>query len=94
MVSIKKVAREGDFISVRFREPSRFSTIRTPGWAARVAQTESKGAKVRTGRTSAGNWLVQSVLIRRARGKSKRDARRLARRIQRKIANGDSKVRK
>jgi hypothetical protein len=54
-----------DFYHVRFREPSRFSEVRTPGWAARVAQSVSDGAKVRMGRTPAGNWLVQSVLIKK-----------------------------
>lgn len=59
--------------------------MRTPGWAVRIAQSHSKDAKVVMGRTPSGNWLVQAVLIKRARGKSKRDARRLAKRIVRDI---------
>lgn len=82
---IKKVTREGENFHVRFRPPAQFTRIRTPAWAARVADSISKRAKVRMGRTSAGNWFVQSVLIEQSGGKSKRDARRLARRIVKEI---------
>lgn len=82
MPTIKKTTKEGDFFHVRFRQPGRFTQVRTPGWAARVAQSVSSGAKVRMGRTSAGNWLVQSVLIKTGHGKTHADAKRLARQIR------------
>jgi len=86
MVKIKKTTKEDGFYHVRFRSPSQFSKIRTPDWAANVAGDISKGAEVRMGRTKqGGNWLVQSVLIKRASGKTYNDARRLGRRIQKEI---------
>lgn len=85
MVSIKKSIVEDDFIHVRFRPPSQFTRIRTPDRAKRIAQDESKGAKVRLGRTNAGSWLTQSVLIRRGHGKTERDARSIAKRIQKRV---------
>lgn len=85
MVTIKKTTTKDRFIHVRYRQPSQFTRVRTPGWAARVAQSVSSGAKVRMGRTSAGTWLVQSVLIRRGNGKTVNDAKRLAAEIRRKI---------
>lgn len=86
-IKIKKTTREGDDDNyhVRFRQPSRFDRIRTPAWARRVARDESKGAVVRMGRTPAGNWLVQSVILTPRGIQGKRHARRIARRIQRKI---------
>lgn len=80
--SIEKVTQEDDYMHVRFRPPSQFETIRTPGYASDAAQDTSKGAKVRMGRTEAGNWLVQSVLLRPRGIRGKRHARSLARRIQ------------
>lgn len=85
MVSVKKVTDEGDFIHVRFRPPSQFTRIRTPGWASRVSRSVSKGSKVRMGRTDAGNWFVQGILIRPGHGKTKVDAKRLAKRAREKI---------
>lgn len=85
MVKIKKVTKEGEFYHIRYRQPSRFERIRTPDWASRVARSVSKGAEVRMGRTEAGNWFVQGVLIERAPGKSKNKAMSLAGRIRRKI---------
>lgn len=89
MPQIKKVTKEGDFYHVRYRNPSQFERIRTPDWAAGVARSESKGAEVRMGRTAAGTWLVQSVLIRRGGGKTKQDAMRLAGRVRRKIEDDE-----
>lgn len=87
MVKIKKVTKEGDFFHVRFRQPGRFDTIRTPDWAANVARSVSKGAEVRMGRTSAGNWFVQSVLLKPKGIRDKNHARSLAARIRKKIDN-------
>lgn len=87
MVSIKKVTAEDGFIHVRYRPPSQFERVRTPGWAKDVAESVSSGALVRMGRTPAGNWLVQSILIKKGHGKTKQDAMRLAGQIRRKIAD-------
>lgn len=84
-VKIKKTVEEGEFWHVRFRQPGRFDMIRTPAWAADVAESTSKGARVRMGRTEAGNWLVQSVLLRPAGVDGKSHAEKLAREIQREI---------
>lgn len=85
MPKIKLVAAEEDYFHVRYRPPSQFDQIRTPGWAAKVAHSVSRNAKVRMGKTPAGNWLVQSVLIRRGHGKTKNDAMSLASRIMDKV---------
>lgn len=73
-----------DFFHIRFRNPSQFTQIRTPDWADRVSDSVSKGSEVRMGRTSSGNWLVASVLIKKAHHDGW-DARRLAKRIVEKI---------
>jgi hypothetical protein len=62
--SIDSVETEDEYIHVRFRDPGQFDTIRTPDWAAHVAQDVSDGAEVRTGkRKESDDWEVQSVLI-------------------------------
>lgn len=85
MVRAKKVTLEGDFYHVRYRQPGQFEKIRTPDWAAGVARSVSKGAEVRMGQTSAGTWLVQSVLLTRQGVTDKNHARSLAARIRKKI---------
>lgn len=89
MVKIKKVTEEGDFIHVRFRQPGQFTMIRTPAWAANVAESDSKGARVRMGRTDAGNWLVQSVLLRPQAVDGKSEAQSIAARIRKEIEEED-----
>lgn len=81
------MTRENGFIHVRYRPPSQFETIRTPEWAANVAASVAEGTKVRMGKTPAGNWFVQSVLVPRKRGRSKNNATRVAGKVRRKIAN-------
>lgn len=83
LVKIKKVTEEGNFISVRLRDPSQFKLIKTPAWATKVAESVTKGSKVRMGQTPKGNWLIQTILIPKQRGKVK--ARSMGRKIQRKI---------
>lgn len=85
MVQVKKVTLEGQHYHVRYRPPGQFTRIRTPGWADRVAESVSKGANVRMGRTDAGNWLIQSVLIEKNGVRDKNHAKSLAGRIRRKI---------
>lgn len=89
MVSIKKVTLEdvGDtpMYHVRWRYPGNFEQIRTPSWAANIADSVSKGAKVRMGKTPAGNWYVQSVLLTKAGVRDKNHAKSLAARIRRKV---------
>ena len=82
--SPKGVAREGDFYHVRYRDPGRFEEIRTPAYATTIAESVSKGSRVRMGRLpESGNWKVQSVLVRTGVGETK--ARELAERIIEKI---------
>jgi hypothetical protein len=58
------VEESEDFLHVRFRDPDKFDTIRTPDWAANAAGSVEEGAEVRTGkREDSDDWLVQSVLI-------------------------------
>lgn len=60
----KTVELEDEYYHVRFRDPDDFSEIRTPDWAAEVAEDVEKGSEVRTGRREGSDdWVVQSVLI-------------------------------
>ena len=78
------VELEGEHYHVRFRDPDEFSEIRTPEWATEAARDVVTGSKVRTGkRTGRDEWVVQSVLIPKAVGKT--DARQHARQILEKI---------
>ncbi|MFC7098067.1 hypothetical protein [Halobaculum marinum] len=73
-----------EFVHVRFRDPDEFDEIRTPDWAADVARSVSAGSEVRTGRRrEEGDWVVQSVLVKKTVGESK--AREQARKIVEKI---------
>lgn len=83
---ILKTTLERDYYHVRFRQPNQFEDIRTPDWAQDIAHSESKGSKARIGKTSADNWLVQSVLISKNAG-GKRYAKKKARKIQEAIDN-------
>lgn len=85
MVQIKKVTREGDLYHVRYRPPSQFEKIRTPDWAQNVAESVSKGGKIRMGQTPAGTWLIQSILIAPKGVRGKNHAKSLAGRIRRKL---------
>lgn len=54
----------GDYHHVRFRDPDSFSEIRTPDWAAHVAESVVPGSEVRTGRTGGDDeWQIESVLL-------------------------------
>lgn len=61
---INKVDEEDDYIHVRFRDPDRFDTIRTPDWAENAASSVREGAEVRTGQEEdSDDWKVEAVLI-------------------------------
>lgn len=80
----KTVELEEEYYHVRFRDPDEFSEIRTPEWAAEAAEEIANGSKVRTGhRKGSDDWVVQSVLIPKAAGKS--EARSKAKRIIEKL---------
>jgi hypothetical protein len=69
---INTVEPEGDYIHVQFRDPDRFSEIRTPDWAANAAQSVSDGAEVRTGKLEeSDDWMVETVLIKKSVGEDK-----------------------
>lgn len=73
------------FFRVRMRQPRRFVTHRVPAWAMTVSESISKGSKVTMGQRKDGTWAVQSVMIRKGAGKTKRTAKSLAIRIRNKI---------
>lgn len=80
----KRVEVEGDYYHVRFRNPSDFSSIRTPDWSIGVADEVETGSKVRMGkRKTTDEWVVQSVLVPSEVGKAK--ARSAAEAILKKI---------
>lgn len=72
MPEIDSVETEDDYIHVRYRDPDRYGTIRTPDWAGEAAESVSEGAEVRTGKREGGDdWEVQSVLIEKHVGEGK-----------------------
>lgn len=80
----QSVELEGDYIHVRYQDPDRFETIRTPDWAEQPAESVSEGSEVRTGKTAdSEEWEIQSVLIKKQVGEDK--AREQANRIYEKI---------
>lgn len=84
MTDVEAVERDDEYIHVRFRDPDRYDTIRTPDWAEEVATSVSSGAEVRTGqRADDDDWELQSVLIDKHVGEEK--AREQAERIVEKI---------
>jgi len=84
MVAVDAVETEAEYIHVRFRDPDRFETIRTPDWAAQPAHSVSEGSEVRMGREDDGDdWYVQSVLLKKSVGED--TARDEARQIVEKI---------
>ncbi|KTG09577.1 hypothetical protein AUR64_16875 [Haloprofundus marisrubri] len=81
---IQTVESGDDYYHVRFRDPDGFDDIRTPDWAADVAQSVSGNSEVRTGkREGSDEWEVESVLIKKQAGEE--HARDEARRIVEKI---------
>lgn len=67
MTEIQAVDTEDEYIHVRYRDPDRYETIRTPDWAENAAQSVSEGAEVRTGtREDSDDWEVQSVLLKKS----------------------------
>jgi len=83
---LKQIDEGDEYYHVRFRQPYRFDKVRIPNWAERVAQSISKDSKVKMGRTKAGNWFPQTVMIARPY-RNKSDARRLSRKIMKKLEN-------
>jgi hypothetical protein len=84
MRSAKSVELEGNFYHVRFNDPDRYDTIRTPEWADRVSDSVSEGSEVRMGKLEdSDDWEVQSVLIKKEAGEEK--AREQAEKIVEKI---------
>ena len=61
---IQTVETSDDYHHVRFRDPDKFDTIRTPDWAADAASSVQEGSEVRTGKKeNSDDWEVESVLI-------------------------------
>ncbi|MDQ2054612.1 hypothetical protein [Halobellus sp. H-GB7] len=81
----KLVELEGEYYHVRFRDPDEFSEIRTPEWVQEAAAEVSTGSKVRTGhRKGSDEWVVQSVLIPEAAGKTtaRSDAQKIIEKLE------------
>jgi hypothetical protein len=75
MADVESVDTEDDYIHVRFRDPDRYETIRTPDWAKQPAASVSEHAEVRTGKEQdSDEWEVQSVLIKKSVGEDKATA--------------------
>jgi hypothetical protein len=74
----------GTYWAFKIRPSSQFVKLRTPSWARNVAESVSKDSYITMGQTKAGNWLVQSIKIKKV-GKSKEKAKELALRISKKI---------
>ena len=84
MADVQSVETEDEYIHVRFRDPDRYETIRTPDWAKQPAESVSDNAEVRTGKAQdSDDWEVQSVLIEKHVGEEK--ARQQAEQILDKI---------
>lgn len=63
-ISANDVEEGDDYYHVRYRDPDDFDEIRTPDWAANVANSVVEGGEVRTGDEHGNeNWTAQSVLI-------------------------------
>lgn len=84
MAEIIKSELEGEYFHVRFNDPDKYDTIRTPEWADKVSDSVSDGSEVRMGKSD-GDWEVQSVLIHKEVGEEK--AREQAKKIVEKIRN-------
>lgn len=85
MASIESVDTEDEYVHVRFNDPDRYDTIRTPDWAQNAASSVSQGAEVRTGKKEGGDdWEIQSVLIKKTVGedKAKEQAQRIVEKIR------------
>lgn len=81
---IQKVETEDEYIHVRFNDPDKFDTIRTPDWADKVSDSVSEGSEVRMGKMEdSDDWTVESVLIRKEVGEEQ--AREQAKQIVEKI---------
>lgn len=89
MAEIRSVETEGEYIHVRFRDPDRYETIRTPDWAKQPAESVSNHAEVRTGKQNEGDdWDVQSVLIKKPVGEetAREQAKRIVDEIESRLA--------
>lgn len=83
--SVKKVETEDEYHHIRFRDPDKFDTIRTPDWAENAASSVSEGAEVRTGqRKNSDDWEVESVLIKKNvdRDKAEEKAKEIVEKIE------------
>lgn len=66
---IKEIGLEDEYYHVRFRDPDRFERIRTPDWAANVAESVSHGGEIRMGQLrDSDEWEIQAILIKKQAG--------------------------
>lgn len=83
--SVKKVETEDEYHHIRFRDPDKFDTIRTPDWAENAASSVSEGAEVRTGkRKDSDDWEVEAVLVKKNvdRDKAEQKAKEIVEKIE------------
>lgn len=81
----KKVDPGDEFYSVRFRSPRSFTRFRRPDWAKNAASSVAAGSEVTMGKTRSGTWKIQSVLVRKRKGRTTGDARGIASKIAGKL---------
>jgi len=84
MGEVQEVELEDQYYHVRFNNPEKYDTIRTPDWADKVSDSVSEGSEVRMGKLKdSDDWEVQAVLIKKQAGEEK--AREQAEKIFEKI---------
>jgi hypothetical protein len=80
-----------EYYHVRFNDPEKFDTIRTPDWAENAASSVTEGAEVRTGHREGdgeSDWEIRSVLVPTGEASAGRDATALAKQIGTQIESG------
>ena len=83
---VNAVELEGEYYHVRFRDPDRFDSIRTPDWADKASDSVLEGTEVRMGKNKdSDDWNIQSVLIPRDRVDGEDEARDKAVQVAEKI---------
>jgi hypothetical protein len=65
----------------RVRESTQFRSVTCPGWAQKIAQQISDGAKVRLGQHSTSTSVVEVVLVKRESVRDRDHAEAVAERI-------------
>lgn len=77
MRELLAVESVGDYLRVRYHDPEKLESLRTPEWARKAAESVVEGSKLRVGkRADSESWIPIEVLI--PRPVDATDARRQA----------------